>query len=454
MPGRAVPRYHLAARAAEVVERVDRQTEGVNATTARPTWALLLVDGIGAAVLFGVTIALGQVRVTDAALSDPNAPLWFTLSAALIAGALVMRRFRPGLSLALAWASTLVHMAAVLDVAAAQLGLLVVLYSAARHGSARVMRLAGVSAAVGAVLAVVYLLLIGSWSTQVFPLLFGYSSLAQLLAFAALTTAALAVPWLLGLLVRTLQRERESRGQRAAAELEAQRAQQIVELERARTELARDVHDIVGHSLAVIIAQAESLRFLERADADAPPSAAETVTATIADTARRSLADVRRVLERTAAPGELAAAERPQVNALPDLDRLISDVAAARPALSDSVSGEPHPLDEPTAVVAYRVAQELLTNALKHGDPAGELSIARAWSSDALEIAVTNAVARGDGEGAPAPAPAEPGHGLDGVRDRLAAIGGRLALESATGAFSARASIPVPVPVTEQEKNP
>lgn len=414
-------------------------------TAARPTWVLLLIDGAGAALLFGVAIALGQIRLTDAAIADPNAPVWFAVSAALVAGAVAVRRLRPGLSLALAWASTLVHMAAVLDVAAAQLGLLVVLYSTARHGSTLVLRLAGLSAGVGAILAVGYLLLIDSWATQVFPLVFGSSSLAQLAAFAALTTGALAVPWLLGLLVRTLQHDRESRRRRAAAELEAQRAQQIAELERARTELARDVHDIVGHSLAVIIAQAESLRFLERADAEAPPTAAETVTATIADTARRSLAEVRRVLERTAVLDDIAEVGRSDAIALPDLDRLIGDVAAARPTLTARVTGEPRALDEPTAVAAYRVAQELLTNALKHGDPTGDLRIARTWSSDALEIEVANAVAPGTVD----PSRTITGHGLAGVRDRLAAIGGRLEVESATEAFRARASIPVPTTVKE-----
>lgn len=467
VPVGTVPAYRSAARAAERTAAGDRHTERVNATAARPTWALLLIDGIGAAVFLAVTIALGQIRITDVTIVELNQPVAFTVSAALLGGAIVVRRVRPSISLALAWASTIVHMAAALDVAATQLGLLVVLYSTARYGSTRVMRLAGVSAGVGAVIAVAYLQLIGSWSTQVFPLAFGDSSRLQLLAFAALTVVALAAPWALGLLVRTLRDERESRRRRAAAEVEAQRAQQIVELERARTELARDVHDIVGHSLAVIIAQAESVRFLERADAGAPPSAAETVTATIADTARRSLAEVRGVLERTAAFGDAAAGSAPsaakggdrgQVTIspkvdLPDLEQLISDVATARPTLIASVTGQPLALDEPTAVAAYRVAQELLTNALKHGDSAGELGIARHWSADALEIIVTNAVA-------PVAAPddlrtqperAAAGQGLTGVRDRLAAIGGRLELESAPDAFSARASIPIPT--TTQERS-
>lgn len=473
VPVGTVPRYRSTARAAEGTGIGDRHTERVNATAARPTWALLLIDGIGAAVFLAVTITLGQIRLTDVTIVPLDAPVAFTVSAALLGGAILLRRVRPSVSLALAWVSTLVHMAAALDVAATQLGLLIVLYSTARYGSTRVMRLAGISAGVGAAIAVVYLELIGSWSTQVFPLAFGDSSRLQLLAFAALTVVALAAPWALGLLVRTLRDERESRRRRAAAEVEAQRAQQIVELERARTELARDVHDIVGHSLAVIIAQAESVRFLERADADAPPSAAETVTATIADTARRSLAEVRGVLERTAALGDAAAVSarstaqlgnapdgerapvtRSPATDLPDLELLIGDVAAARPTLVAPVTGEPRALDEPTAVAAYRVAQELLTNALKHGDAAGALGIARHWSDDALEITVTNAIApdvdadvdSGDGPGGYGRARA--GQGLAGVRDRLAAIGGRLELEQALDAFSARARIPIPTTTT------
>ncbi len=417
----------------------------MTAPRPRRTGATLLADGLGALVFGGLVLWLGPLSATEASPPDPVWRAAFATSTLLLAAAIAVRRVRPGLSLALAWVSTLVHMAAVLDVAAAQLGLLVVLYSTARHGSPRVLRLAGISAGVGALIAIGYLLAIGSWATLVFPFAFGGSPVTQLLAFVALVGAALAVPWLLGLLVRTLGAAREARERRAEAEVEARRAQQIAELERARTELARDVHDIVGHSLAVIIAQAESLRFLrdggDAADGrhDPASAAAEAVTATIAETARRSLADVRRVLERTT---PVAAA------ALPDLDELVGEVAAARPGVASSVTGDARPLGEEASVAAYRVAQELLTNALKHGDPAGAITIVRRFSAAELEIVVTNAVADGAAGAAGAAAAdgaaaAPEGRGLGGVRDRLAAIGGRLRTERTGEGFVARASIPL-----------
>ena len=115
----------------------------------------------------------------------------------------------------------------------------------------------------------------------------------------------LAVPWLAGLVLRATARARRSEVQTERAEADAARAQheteqarEIARLREEQAQLARDVHDVVGHSLAVILAQAESGQYLP----DDDPAALKKTMATIASSARSSLQDVRQVLSRPGLP--------------------------------------------------------------------------------------------------------------------------------------------------------
>ena len=125
-----------------------------------------------------------------------------------------------------------------------------------------------------------------------------------LVGAAAVGVLVLAVPWLAGLALRATARARTSEvGQEAAevdaalAQREAAQAQEIAALREDQARLARDVHDVVGHSLAVILAQAESAQYLPD-----DPAHLKTTLATIATSARTSLQDVRHVLSVEAAP--------------------------------------------------------------------------------------------------------------------------------------------------------
>lgn len=241
----------------------------------------------------------------------------------------------------------------------------------------------------------------------------------------------LGVPWLVGLAVRATRSARASQRARVEAEEEAARSDEIAMLRAEQARLARDVHDVVGHSLAVILAQAESAQFLDPAD----QQKMQETFANIAATSRRSLSDVRSVL---APAGETAA------NATPgdaDLNDLVEGVRAAGNDVETSVSGIPRPLPPEIHAVTYRTLQEMLTNALKHGRRGGRVSVEQHWG-DELLLRVVNPVdvANADPRG-------EPGLGQAGMLRRLESIGGRLIVEyDGTGSKSryvAQAWLPV-----------
>ena len=243
--------------------------------------------------------------------------------------------------------------------------------------------------------------------------------------FAILLAAAFALllAWVTGALVRTAMRAAEnSRAQRLAE------AETIAEQQRVR--IARDMHDVVAHSLAVVIAQADGARYAAAAD----PDAATAALATISTTARAALTDVRQLLTQL----RHTQAEGPQPR-LTDLDALYAHVRAAGVELSVDV--DPAPPGEPPAAIqlaVYRILQEALTNALRHGVDR-HVDVHLGWLPDRVELTVRNA--RADGPSQPSG-----GHGLIGMRERAQLVGGRLTAEPQGRFFVVRAALPVGAP--------
>jgi signal transduction histidine kinase len=238
--------------------------------------------------------------------------------------------------------------------------------------------------------------------------------------------AVLGVPWLAGLALRFSVRAQQSRASQVVAEAERDQAEEIARLRDEQAQLARDVHDVVGHSLAVILAQAESAQYLEDGDTER----LQRTMQNIATSARSSLDDVRQVLGSTS-----GAAAPPAGSA--GLDRLIDGIRASGHEVVTSEVGTPQPMPPELEVVAFRVLQEMLTNAIKHGRRDQPVLVERHWEGD-LRIEVQNIVESSDDA-------AEGGQGLDGMRRRLEAVGGRLdvrrRLEPPT--FTATAWVPV-----------
>ena len=213
-----------------------------------------------------------------------------------------------------------------------------------------------------------------------------------------------------------LEHEREEKAKLAVAE------------ERAR--VARELHDVVAHSLSIMVVQAGAER---RAIAGERPQTAE-VLGTIEQTGRAAMAEMRRLLGMLRrSDDELALAPQPSLAYVEDL---VAQVREAGMPVELTVEGDPCPLPRGIDLSAYRIVQEALTNALKHAGPASA-RVAIRYGAGALEIEISD-----DGHGAEEPAPAG-GHGLIGMRERVALFGGDLAAgRRSGGGYAVRARLP------------
>jgi signal transduction histidine kinase len=230
--------------------------------------------------------------------------------------------------------------------------------------------------------------------------------------FAVLLTAA---PWLAGRVVRRRQaRATQLEDHAATVERESdERARAAVAEERLR--IARELHDVVGHALGTIVVQAGA----ERATRPAAPESTRTTLLTIERTGREALGEMRRLLDlMRRADDRVALAPQPRLDQLPEL---IDGVRATGLPVELAVDGEPHALAPGVDLAAYRIVQEALTNTLKHAGPA-HARVRIRYTPTALELDVAD-----DGESDADGAGAEPsGHGLIGMRERVALLHGSL----------------------------
>lgn len=389
----------------------------------------LIADGCVAALFFvvsslvltGWTDPLGAAGLTHSPLNPRAVTLVAVILGAFFAVALVFRRWAPGLALGLAWIGAIAQMLCGLPPLMANIAIFGILYTAAAYGSRFVFWAGLVSSLVGAGVITAYLilptLLTGYWSIT--SLLTNYLTTA--LTFFAATALALALAWTVGALVRTGLRARATAAAQARAESEA-----ASEAERVR--IARDMHDVVAHSLAVVIAQADGARYVAAAD----PTAAPQALATISSTARSALADVRMLLTQL----RHSEAQGPQPG-IADLDELYAQVRASGVDLRIDVDPAPRG-EQPAAaqLAVFRILQEALTNAMRHG--AGPVEVRLAWHPDRVQLTVTN----------PLPVPprasdASRGHGLIGMRERAQLVGGALEAASVGSSFVVRAALPL-----------
>lgn len=234
----------------------------------------------------------------------------------------------------------------------------------------------------------------------------------------------LLLAWTVGALVRV--------GLRARDNAEAQRkAEERATAEFERNRIARDMHDVVAHSLAVVIAQADGARYAAAAD---PTAAAESLK-TISSTARSALADVRMLLTQL----RHSEGEGPQPT-VADLEVLYAQVRAA--GLDLRVDVDPAPPGEPPAAVqiaVYRILQEALTNAMRHG-AGGTVDVSLSWLPDRVEVRVSNPLSPVNESTGPV---RTGGHGLIGMRERAQLIGGSIEVGPTGGAFVVAASLPI-----------
>jgi signal transduction histidine kinase len=213
-----------------------------------------------------------------------------------------------------------------------------------------------------------------------------------------------------------LEHEREENAKLAVAE------------ERAR--IARELHDVVAHNLSIMVVQAGAER---RAIGDDRPQTSE-VLETIEDTGRAAMAEMRRLLGMLRrSDDELALAPQPSLRYLDDL---VAQVREAGMPVELRIEGTPRPIAPGIDLSAYRIVQEALTNALKHAGPARARVTVR-YGENELDIEIAD-----DGAGGADAAPG--GHGLVGMRERVALFGGDLAAgRRLGGGYAVRAKLPL-----------
>lgn len=373
-----------------------------------------------------VVLALGLLEAANTDLFDVAGRSRVSLvGVALLTGAAVAcSRREPGLALSLVWAMSAIQVLTGSPIMLVQLAFAIVAFGTARWGRSSTVIAAGLSIPTAGLVAA---LLVVSSSYAPFINSDSYRTLLDTayrfgdtwqVGAAVIGMAVLAVPFLAGLALRFSERARRSEVSQVAAEEEAaqavretEQAREIARLREEQSRLARDVHDVVGHSLAVILAQAESAQFVEDVDTEK----LKATMATIATSARSSLQDVRQVLT----PAESSSAH----GRTGGLDDLVAGVRASGHEVVSSEVGARQPLPPELEQVAFRVLQEMLTNAMKHGLRGEPIFVERHWPDGSwvgeLRIEVRNVVAPPDGS-------APGGQGLDGMRRRLEATGGRL----------------------------
>jgi signal transduction histidine kinase len=238
------------------------------------------------------------------------------------------------------------------------------------------------------------------------------------IVFAAFITGG---PWLAGVMMR-VRRSREHRLER-----EKEQAEAAIVDERKR--IARELHDVIAHAIAVVVVQARG----GRAMLDLDTAESRRAFDAIERTGEQALGEMRRLLGLLReSDDELARAPLPSLARVGDL---AEQLRAAGLAVDLAIEGEPVELPPGVDLSAYRIVQEALTNALKHAGPA-QARVRIRYRADAVELEIAD-----DGQGRKTPNGT--GSGLVGLRERAAIVGGELAAgPHADGGFSVRAELP------------
>jgi len=316
---------------------------------------------------------------------------------------------------------------------------LAIIYATAAYATERWhSRVVGLAGLAGSVLGVVDWML--EYERYYQPV--GVSLLVTLLPTLLFMWMSVAVAWVLGDIVRrrraVVARLREQN--EALARDQAQRAALAAQGERAT--IAREMHDIVAHSLSVVVVQADGGAYAARTALDrgtggdvvALEQAAQTLE-TLAATAREALTDTRRLVGVLRDSG--SAAEFEPTQGLNNLEGLVQRVRDSGVPVGLAVRGEVDRLPREVDLAAYRVVQESLTNVLKHAGPDASVAVDVLRTPAVLLVRVTD-----DGRGTGAPDGR--GNGIVGMREWVEFLGGTLhAGPREGGGFEVTASVPV-----------
>lgn len=257
---------------------------------------------------------------------------------------------------------------------------------------------------------------------------FDYFTALSMIAFLSAAITA-------GVVIRNRERIFVDTERRAAA-AEADRlaaAERAVASERSR--IAREMHDVVAHSMSVIAVQAAAGREILHVD----PDRAAEVFATIEAVGRESLAELRRMLGVLRDTGDRGAALSPQPG-IADITAVVAQSSASGVAAEFVIEGHQRALAPGIELAVYRVTQEALTNVLKHAGPSTSAAVRIAYGTNDLTVEVID-----DGRGAAtALSGGGAGHGLIGMQERVEIYGGTFSAgPGAGGGYGVRAVLPI-----------
>lgn len=367
----------------------------------RRVWALDALLALGAAA-----VEVAQVFVTD------RSPSPVPVALAFVAGAvLVLRRRHPLVTLEVSLVALLA--VAVAGISPFAVAPMIALYTVAVACEQRV--------ALGALVLTVSISVLTSVVVPAGDRLFD----------PALAAACSLGAWGLGVYVETRRKYRREL-QRRAAFIERER-QQTVQLtaHEERAAIARELHDIVAHSVTVMLVGVRGARDVLRTR----PDVADATLAKVETSGEQSLVELRRILALLREPAD-AAQSRPQPS-LAELDDLVAEYRNAGLPVQLEQVGDQRPLPGGVELSVYRLVQEALTNVLKHAR-ASRVIVTLAYRDSALELEVL------DDGASPRPDAGAGGNGLVGMRERVALLGGELETgRRESGGFRVAARLPV-----------
>jgi signal transduction histidine kinase len=382
--------------------------------------SLWVRDGLLAAVL---TVA-GQVELLLLAPEVAGSLPLQHAAFAVMTGGLLVRRIRPVAAAATVAAGIAVQtLLGEAPAVAGFLAMLIVVYSVAQYADRRRDALLGLLLILAAV--------------AVYPFVHDDVSVADEIGNAAIPT----VLWVFARLARE-RLDRAVRAERAAmaarARVREEEFAQAAALAAERRRIAREMHDVVGHGVTLMLLHADAAQASLGGREPATGQALDVVLAS----GRAALADLQRTLRLLRdTPGEGdPAGEQP--GTLAAVEGLADAAAAAGRDVAVTVDGAVRPLPSALEATAYRIAQESITNALKHA-PGAAIRVRIGYGDDALEVEVTD-----DGTGSD-PATPRSGYGLAGIRERAALFDGRVTAGPREDGAGWRTRVVLPVPVRE-----
>lgn len=246
-------------------------------------------------------------------------------------------------------------------------------------------------------------------------------------AFAALNLAA----WAVGIAVKNVSRSRRAQ---LAAETRLRETATELAGEQERNRIAAELHDVLAHSLTVIVAQADGIRFIHRTESDSVEEASQV----IAESARTALVETRRLIE-----GFSTELGNQPTHKVEDLVILADRLSSSGMPVTIKTTGQPRGMTAAQQLTVYRLGQESLTNAFKHGDRSQGTHLHLVWSETSLELRIRSSFTTSQ---AVAPTTAPSGRGIAGMRARAAAVGGWVETVRGEETFEVLAFLPVAVP--------